>query len=109
MPAGEFVTTDQLKDEVQSQVAGKDVLVPTKDVLCQVASEDTVIPPVQQTALASWLDVDVSKTSYEAGHGFLLQPDQDQPGLIAAAQAQVVTFLSTGGVCEPQPSLGKCE
>jgi pimeloyl-ACP methyl ester carboxylesterase len=94
-----YLTQQQLPDPLTGAA------VPAKQLLMQVASNDTTIPAARQLALAQWLGADVSRSTYDTtNHIFLLRPGSDEPAdllLLTAAQLQMGTFLATGAVCTP--------
>lgn len=102
--------TKQLKDEFASAVAGKDVMVPLKKSIIQLAGDDQTIPVALGKNMASWATIDTTKTFYaNQGHSFLLTPGTKEPNATKAAQKQAVTFIKDGKtICTPDVTKGDC-
>lgn len=105
-----YVKDKQLKDQVASAALKKDVKVPAKSTLFLLGGSDKTVPTKRQKALASWMKVDVSDTTYaDGGHGFLFTPTSGKPGLMETARAQLINFLKTNKICKPDISKKTCK
>jgi hypothetical protein len=84
------------------------VLVPKKEVIVTLATNDEVIPIDFGKYLAAAAGIDVTKTTYTAQkHGMLLVASPDQKAT-DALRAQIVKFFSAGTVCTPNLTDGSC-
>jgi hypothetical protein len=83
--------------------------IPKKKVMYLLAEKDTTIPKVFGQYLADAAGVDTTNTVYAGQeHHVFLEPSPDKLAT-QAAQAQLVTFITTGGVCKPNLTAGTCQ
>jgi dienelactone hydrolase len=87
--------------------------VTKKTVMYLLAENDTTIPKIFGQYLADAAGFETTTDKYTTvytgqGHHVFLEPSPDKLAT-QAAQAQLVNFIKTGGVCKPNLTAGTCQ